>query len=176
MTLKKQSSQITLQAQQERENFQREKNNLLIMLQKVRKSSAFPPSKRLFLRKLKSVCCLQEREKLSSLEGKYAELSEGQSFTSNPVTIKEVGLDYRNTTAILYLNWRLSSLICVIQHLHSLKERRRSCKDISSHPTESVPLRRSQQLLSSYGRSIGRSLPSKVSSFRISQNKESNLK
>ncbi|KAF6728778.1 Pleckstrin homology-like domain family B member 2 [Oryzias melastigma] len=99
MTLKKQSSQITLQAQQERENFQREKNNLLIMLQK-------------------------EREKLSSLEGKYAELSEGQSFTSNPVTIKE--------------------------HLHSLKERRRSCKDISSHPTESVPLRRSQQLLSSY--------------------------
>ncbi|XP_024121704.1 pleckstrin homology-like domain family B member 2 isoform X2 [Oryzias melastigma] len=111
MTLKKQSSQITLQAQQERENFQREKNNLLIMLQK-------------------------EREKLSSLEGKYAELSEGQSFTSNPVTIKE--------------------------HLHSLKERRRSCKDISSHPTESVPLRRSQQLLSSYGRSIGRSLPSKA--------------
>lgn len=36
MTLKKQSSQITLQAQQERENFQREKNNLLVMLQKVK--------------------------------------------------------------------------------------------------------------------------------------------
>lgn len=34
-TLKKQSSQIALQAQQERENFQREKNNLLVMLQKV---------------------------------------------------------------------------------------------------------------------------------------------
>uniref|UniRef100_A0A3Q3CCA2 Pleckstrin homology-like domain, family B, member 2a n=1 Tax=Haplochromis burtoni TaxID=8153 RepID=A0A3Q3CCA2_HAPBU len=31
MTLKKQSSQITLQAQQERENFQREKNNLLVI-------------------------------------------------------------------------------------------------------------------------------------------------
>ncbi|CAI5643690.1 pleckstrin homology-like domain family B member 1 isoform X3 [Oreochromis niloticus] len=64
MTLKKQSSQITLQAQQERENFQREKNNLLVMLQK-------------------------EREKLVSLEGKYAELSEGQTFTNNPVAIKE---------------------------------------------------------------------------------------
>lgn len=37
MTLKKQASQITLQSQQERENFQREKNNLLIMLQKVRR-------------------------------------------------------------------------------------------------------------------------------------------
>ncbi|KAL7390162.1 hypothetical protein ABVT39_016140 [Epinephelus coioides] len=67
MTLKKQSSQITLQAQQERENFQREKNNLLVMLQK-------------------------EREKLVSLEGKYAELSEGQTFTNNPVAIKEAHL------------------------------------------------------------------------------------
>uniref|UniRef100_A0A8C6PYF2 Pleckstrin homology-like domain, family B, member 2a n=1 Tax=Nothobranchius furzeri TaxID=105023 RepID=A0A8C6PYF2_NOTFU len=65
MTLKKQSSQITLQAQQERENFQREKNTLLIMLQK-------------------------EKEKLMSLEGKYAELSEGQKFTNNPITIKAV--------------------------------------------------------------------------------------
>lgn len=37
MALKKQSSQITLQAQQERDNFQREKNNLLVMLQKVKK-------------------------------------------------------------------------------------------------------------------------------------------
>lgn len=35
-TLRKQSSQIALQAQQERENFQREKNNLLVMLQKAR--------------------------------------------------------------------------------------------------------------------------------------------
>lgn len=35
-------------------------------------------------------CCLQEREKLTSLEEKYAELSEGQAFTSNPLTITEV--------------------------------------------------------------------------------------
>ena len=40
--------------------------------------------------KLKSVFCLQEREKLVSLEGKYAELSERQTFTNNPVAIKEV--------------------------------------------------------------------------------------
>ncbi|TKS83024.1 Pleckstrin -like proteiny-like domain family B member 2 [Collichthys lucidus] len=105
MTLKKQSSQITLQAQQERENFQREKNNLLVMLQK-------------------------EREKLVSLEGKYAELSEGQTFTNNPVAITE--------------------------HLHSLKERRRSSKE------DSLPHKRSQQLLASYGRSLGRTLPPKA--------------
>ncbi|KAM9348707.1 pleckstrin homology-like domain family B member 2 [Symphorus nematophorus] len=111
MTLKKQSSQITLQAQQERENFQREKNNLLVMLQK-------------------------EREKLASLEGKYAELSEGQTFTNNPVAITE--------------------------HLQSLKERRRSSKENSSHPSESLPHKRSQQLLNSYGRSLGRTLPPKA--------------
>ncbi|XP_049448371.1 pleckstrin homology-like domain family B member 2 isoform X2 [Epinephelus fuscoguttatus] len=114
MTLKKQSSQITLQAQQERENFQREKNNLLVMLQK-------------------------EREKLVSLEGKYAELSEGQTFTNNPVAIKE--------------------------HLHSLKERRRSGKENSSHPSDSLPHKRSQQLLTPYGRSLGRTLPPKVINF-----------
>ncbi|XP_027886685.1 pleckstrin homology-like domain family B member 2 isoform X2 [Xiphophorus couchianus] len=111
MTLKKQSSQITLQAQQEKENFQREKNNVLVMLQK-------------------------ERDKLLSLEGKYAELSEGQTLTNNPVTIKE--------------------------HLNSLKERRRSSKESSSHPIESIPHKRGQQLLGSYGRSLGRTLPPKA--------------
>lgn len=42
-TLKKQSSQIALQTQQERENFQREKNNLLVMLQKARTFFALVP-------------------------------------------------------------------------------------------------------------------------------------
>ncbi|XP_028322363.1 pleckstrin homology-like domain family B member 2 isoform X2 [Gouania willdenowi] len=109
-TLKKQSSQISLQAQQERENFQREKSNLLVMLQK-------------------------EREKLVSLEGKYAELSEGQTFTNNPDAIKE--------------------------HLQSLKERRRSSKENSAVLNEGLPPRRSQQLLIPYGRSLGRTLPPK---------------
>uniref|UniRef100_A0A665UZ61 Pleckstrin homology-like domain family B member 2 n=1 Tax=Echeneis naucrates TaxID=173247 RepID=A0A665UZ61_ECHNA len=111
ITLKKQSSQIALQAQQERDNFQREKNNLLIMLQK-------------------------EREKLVSLEGKYAELSEGQRI---PFIV-----------------------ILSLQHLNSLKERRRSNKENSSHPNESLPHKRSQQLPTSYGRSLGRTLPPKV--------------
>ncbi|XP_068451871.1 pleckstrin homology-like domain family B member 2 [Clinocottus analis] len=109
MTLKKQSSQITLQTQQERENFQREKNNLLVMLQK-------------------------EREKLASIEGKYAELSEGQTFTNNPAAMRE----------------------------QSLKERKRSNKENSCHPSDSLPHKRSQQLLTSYGRSLGRTLPPKA--------------
>ncbi|XP_030010923.1 pleckstrin homology-like domain family B member 2 isoform X2 [Sphaeramia orbicularis] len=110
MTLKKQSTQISLQAQQERENFQKEKNNLLIMLQK-------------------------EKEKLATLEGKYAELSEGQVFANNPVAIKE--------------------------HLHSLKERRRS-KENSSHTSDGLHHKRNQQLLASYGKSLGRTLPPKA--------------
>ncbi|KAM8900059.1 pleckstrin homology-like domain family B member 2 isoform 2-T2 [Spinachia spinachia] len=108
VALKKQSSQITSQAHQERENFQREKNNLLVMLQK-------------------------EREKLASLEGKYAELSEGRPFPNNTAAVKE----------------------------HSLKERRRSNKENSCHPSDSLPYKRSQQLLTAYGRSLGRTLPPK---------------
>ncbi|XP_076025062.1 pleckstrin homology-like domain family B member 2 [Genypterus blacodes] len=110
MTLKKQSTQISLQAQQEREHFQKEKNTLLLMLQK-------------------------EKEKLVSLEGKYAELSEGHNFTNNPAAIKE--------------------------HLHTLKERRRSSKE-NSHPSDSLPHKRNQQLLAPFGRSLGRTLPPKA--------------
>lgn len=95
MTLKKQSSQITLQAQQERENFQREKNNLLVMLQKVRQYFACWCYRIFDFIYFKILSwCLQEREKLVSLEGKLSELSEGQNFTNVPVAIKEVGGSY----------------------------------------------------------------------------------
>ncbi|XP_051902706.1 pleckstrin homology-like domain family B member 2 isoform X2 [Hippocampus zosterae] len=110
-TLKKQSSQITLQSQQEREDFQREKNNLLIMLQK-------------------------ERDKLASLEGKYAELSERQNLALSNGAIKE--------------------------HIHSVKERRRSDKDNSVHLSDNGTPKRSQQIVTHYGRSLGRTLPPKA--------------
>ncbi|CAM4729633.1 unnamed protein product [Leuciscus chuanchicus] len=75
LTLKKQSTQITQQAQREKENFLKEKSNLTYMLQR-------------------------ERENLSSLERKYSELTGGQAFPLNPVSMKE--------------------------HFRSLEERRRS--------------------------------------------------
>ncbi|XP_067253804.1 pleckstrin homology-like domain family B member 2 isoform X2 [Chanodichthys erythropterus] len=75
LTLKKQSTQITQQAQREKENFLKEKSNLIYMLQR-------------------------ERENLSSLERKYCELTGGQAFPLNPVSMKE--------------------------HFRSLEERRRS--------------------------------------------------
>ncbi|KAK1883131.1 Pleckstrin like domain family B member 2 [Dissostichus eleginoides] len=45
---------------------------------------------------------------------------------------------------------------------HSLKDRRRSNKENSSHPSDSLPHKRSQQLLTAYGRSLGRTLPPKA--------------
>ncbi|KAI7793722.1 putative pleckstrin homology-like domain family B member 2 [Triplophysa rosa] len=75
LTLKKQSTQITQQAQREKENFLKEKSNLIYMLQR-------------------------ERENLTSLERKYSELTGGQAFPLNPVSMKE--------------------------HFRSLEERRRS--------------------------------------------------
>ncbi|XP_058645494.1 pleckstrin homology-like domain family B member 2 isoform X9 [Onychostoma macrolepis] len=75
LTLKKQSTQITQQAQREKENFLKEKSNLIYMLQR-------------------------ERENLASLERKYSELTGGQAFPLNPVSMKE--------------------------HFRSLEERRRS--------------------------------------------------
>ncbi|XP_035636888.1 pleckstrin homology-like domain family B member 2 isoform X6 [Oncorhynchus keta] len=64
LTLKKQSTQITQQSQREKDNFLKEKNNLLLMLQR-------------------------ERENLASLERKYAEVTGGQAFPNNPVAMKE---------------------------------------------------------------------------------------
>ncbi|KAL0994016.1 hypothetical protein UPYG_G00116790 [Umbra pygmaea] len=64
LTLKKQSTQITQQSQREKDSFLKEKNNLLLMLQR-------------------------ERENLACLERKYAELTGGQAFPNNPVAMKE---------------------------------------------------------------------------------------
>ena len=61
---------------------------------------------------LKDVWCLQEREKLVSLEGKYAELSEGQTFSNNPVAIKEVQVSHSNTAIISIHPFHQSLVSC----------------------------------------------------------------
>ncbi|XP_045064120.1 pleckstrin homology-like domain family B member 2 isoform X1 [Coregonus clupeaformis] len=111
LTLKKQSTQITQQSQREKDSFLKEKNNLLLMLQR-------------------------ERENLASLERKYAELTGGQAFPNNPVAMKE--------------------------HFRFLEERRRGSKENSSHLSDTLPRKRSQQPLSHYSSStLGRSLSPK---------------
>ncbi|XP_074157257.1 pleckstrin homology-like domain family B member 2 isoform X2 [Sminthopsis crassicaudata] len=63
-TLKKQASHIVQQAQREQDHFVKEKNNLLLMLQR-------------------------EKENLCNLEKKYSSLSGGKGFPVNPNSLKE---------------------------------------------------------------------------------------
>ncbi|XP_070364904.1 pleckstrin homology-like domain family B member 2 isoform X37 [Equus asinus] len=65
--LKKQASHIVQQAQREQDHFVKEKNNLIMMLQK-------------------------EKENLCNLEKKYSSLSGGKGFPVNPNTLKEAHL------------------------------------------------------------------------------------
>lgn len=56
--------------------------------------------------------CLQEREKLASLEGKYAELSEGQSLAHSRTAITEVGPGRRSSHTQLFPVSLEPSIIC----------------------------------------------------------------
>ncbi|XP_063063482.1 pleckstrin homology-like domain family B member 2 isoform X2 [Engraulis encrasicolus] len=64
LTLKKQTTQISQQAQKEKESFMKEKTNLQLMLQR-------------------------EKENFANLERKYADLSGGRGFPVNPNSMKE---------------------------------------------------------------------------------------
>ncbi|XP_016055680.1 PREDICTED: pleckstrin homology-like domain family B member 2 isoform X1 [Miniopterus natalensis] len=66
--LKKQASHIVQQAQREQDHFVKEKNNLIMMLQR-------------------------EKENLCNLEKKYSSLSGGKGFPVNPNTLKEFPAD-----------------------------------------------------------------------------------
>ncbi|XP_051973627.1 pleckstrin homology-like domain family B member 2 isoform X2 [Xyrauchen texanus] len=115
LTLKMQSTQITQQTQREKENFLKEKRTLIYMLQR-------------------------ERENLSSLERKYTELTGGQAFPLNPVSMKE--------------------------HFRSLEERRRSngCKEGRALQSEGgVSRKRERQISGTISNStLSRSLSPKV--------------
>ncbi|XP_028825454.1 pleckstrin homology-like domain family B member 2 isoform X2 [Denticeps clupeoides] len=64
LALKKQLAQISQQAQREKDSFLKEKTNLQLMLQ-------------------------QEKENLTNLERKYADLTGGRGFPVNPINLKE---------------------------------------------------------------------------------------
>uniref|UniRef100_A0A673W6S9 Pleckstrin homology-like domain family B member 2 n=1 Tax=Salmo trutta TaxID=8032 RepID=A0A673W6S9_SALTR len=132
LTLKKQSTQITQQSQREKDSFLKEKNNLLLMLQR-------------------------ERENLASLERKYAEVTGGQAFPNNPVAMKEV---YCTIHSLLTPFSAWLEFLTTEEHFRSLEERRRGSKE-NSHLSDHLR-KRSQQPLSHYSSStLGRSLSSK---------------
>uniref|UniRef100_A0AAR2LC24 Pleckstrin homology-like domain, family B, member 2a n=1 Tax=Pygocentrus nattereri TaxID=42514 RepID=A0AAR2LC24_PYGNA len=127
LTLKKQSTQISQQAQREKENFLKEKSNLHLMLQR-------------------------ERENLSTLERKYAELTGGQAFPLNPVCMKEVRGHHHYGQLIRF-------------HFRSMEERRRSNSNKEGGALlsdSSTPRKRERRSSGTFGSStLGRSLSPK---------------
>ncbi|XP_016353689.1 pleckstrin homology-like domain family B member 2 isoform X2 [Sinocyclocheilus anshuiensis] len=114
LTLKKQSTQITQQGQREKENLLKEKSNLIYMLRR-------------------------ERENLASLERKYSELTGGQAFPLNPMSMKE--------------------------HFRSLEERRRSngSKEGGVLLSDSgMSRKRERQSLGTFNSALNRRLSPKV--------------
>ncbi|XP_070364881.1 pleckstrin homology-like domain family B member 2 isoform X15 [Equus asinus] len=101
--LKKQASHIVQQAQREQDHFVKEKNNLIMMLQK-------------------------EKENLCNLEKKYSSLSGGKGFPVNPNTLKEFPADADAVatgppTAVLVSQPQNK------EHFRSLEERKKQHKE-----------------------------------------------
>ncbi|XP_035289843.1 pleckstrin homology-like domain family B member 2 isoform X2 [Anguilla anguilla] len=113
MTLKKQSTQISQQSQREKDSFLKERSNLLMMLQR-------------------------EKENLEALEKKYTDLTGGQSFPNNPISMKE--------------------------HFRTLEERKRSGKEEGSQMSDTLPRKKIQPSASPHfsNATLGRSITPKV--------------
>uniref|UniRef100_A0A3Q1BV03 PH domain-containing protein n=1 Tax=Amphiprion ocellaris TaxID=80972 RepID=A0A3Q1BV03_AMPOC len=138
LTLKKQATQITQQAQREKESFLKERSNLESMLQR-------------------------EKESLASLERRYAELTGGRSFTLREgyVTVSEInelysqlGQDPKPAPA---------KASPESEHFRLLEERRRSEKDGGSHLSDTLPRKKTAPTMNPQFTcaTLGRSFPSK---------------
>ncbi|XP_076405021.1 pleckstrin homology-like domain family B member 2 isoform X8 [Peromyscus maniculatus bairdii] len=101
--LKKQASHIVQQAQREQDHFVKEKNNLIMMLQR-------------------------EKENLCHLEKKYSSLTGGKGFPINPNTLKEFPADadaaVTEPASAVPVSQPQSS-----EHFRSLEERRKQHKE-----------------------------------------------
>ncbi|XP_028825460.1 pleckstrin homology-like domain family B member 2 isoform X7 [Denticeps clupeoides] len=112
LALKKQLAQISQQAQREKDSFLKEKTNLQLMLQ-------------------------QEKENLTNLERKYADLTGGRGFPVNPINLKE--------------------------HLRTLEDRKKS-KESGVHVSDTMPRKKSQSSFMPQfsAATLGRNTPSKT--------------
>uniref|UniRef100_A0A8D2QTG5 Pleckstrin homology like domain family B member 2 n=1 Tax=Zosterops lateralis melanops TaxID=1220523 RepID=A0A8D2QTG5_ZOSLA len=83
--LKKQANHIVQQAQREQDHFVKEKNNLIMILQR-------------------------EKENLCNLEKKYSTLSGGKGFPVSPNSLKEAFLKRRNTLAVCGFSYGIAEV------------------------------------------------------------------
>lgn len=158
MTLKKQAAQITQQAQREKESFLKERSNLEAMLQR-------------------------EKENLTTLERKYAELTGGRGFTLREgyVTVSEINELYsqlrgepKPTSHPTLANASPESETNpspdgdkpkppVDEQFRLLEERRRSDRDGGSHLSDTLPRKKTTPAMTPQFMcaTLGRSFPNK---------------
>uniref|UniRef100_A0A3B4TK25 Pleckstrin homology-like domain family B member 2 n=2 Tax=Seriola dumerili TaxID=41447 RepID=A0A3B4TK25_SERDU len=158
LTLKKQAAQIIQQAQREKESFLKERSNLESMLQR-------------------------ERENLSTLEGKHADLTGGRGFTLREgyVTVSEINElysqlrgDQKPTPAPALANASPESEAYPShednnpkpledEHFRLLEERKRSEKDSGSHLSDTLPRKKATPTMTRQFTcaTLGRSFPTK---------------
>ncbi|XP_023614439.1 pleckstrin homology-like domain family B member 2 isoform X7 [Myotis lucifugus] len=135
--LKKQANHIVQQAQREQDHFVKEKNNLIMMLQR-------------------------EKENLCNLEKKYSSLSGGKGFPVNPNTLKEFPADADAvatgpTTAVLVSQPQNK------EHFRSLEERKKQHKE-GLYLSDTLPRKKSTPSISPHFSSatMGRSTAPKA--------------
>ncbi|XP_032262413.1 pleckstrin homology-like domain family B member 2 isoform X3 [Phoca vitulina] len=135
--LKKQANHIVQQAQREQDHFVKEKNNLIMMLQR-------------------------EKENLCNLEKKYSSLSGGKGFPVNPSTLKELPADADAvatgpTTAVLVSQPQNK------EHFRSLEERKKQHKE-GLYLSDTLPRKKTTPSISPHFSSatMGRSTAPKV--------------
>uniref|UniRef100_A0A4W6D0U2 Pleckstrin homology-like domain family B member 1 n=1 Tax=Lates calcarifer TaxID=8187 RepID=A0A4W6D0U2_LATCA len=158
LTLKKQTAQITQQAQREKESFLSERSNLESMLQR-------------------------ERENLATLEGKHADLTGGRGFTLREgyVTVSEINELYsqlrgdpKPAPAPALANASPESEANPSpdddtpkppddEHFRFLEERRRSEKEGGSHLSDTLPRKKATPTTTRHFMcaTLGRSFPTK---------------
>ncbi|XP_070841792.1 pleckstrin homology-like domain family B member 2 isoform X2 [Chaetodon trifascialis] len=159
LTLKKQAAQITQQAQREKESFLKERSNLEAMLQR-------------------------EKENLTTLERKYADLTGGRCFTLREgyVTVSEIneiysqlGGDPKPAPHPTPANASPESRVNPLpdgdtpkppedEHFRLLEERRRSEKEGGSHLSDTLPRKRTTNSMTPQFMcaTLGRSFPTKA--------------
>ncbi|XP_038944810.1 pleckstrin homology-like domain family B member 2 isoform X5 [Rattus norvegicus] len=135
--LKKQASHIVQQAQREQDHFVKEKNNLIMMLQR-------------------------EKENLCNLEKKYSSLTGGKGFPINPNTLKEFPADadaaVTEPASAVPVSQPQSS-----EHFRSLEERKKQHKE-GLYLSDTLPRKKTTPSLSPHFSSatMGRSTTPKA--------------
>ncbi|XP_073929184.1 pleckstrin homology-like domain family B member 2 isoform X4 [Castor canadensis] len=135
--LKKQANHIVQQAQREQDHFVKEKNNLIMMLQK-------------------------EKENLCNLEKKYSSLSGGKGFPVNPNTLKEFPAD-ADAVVTEPASAVPGSQPQSSEHFRSLEERKKQHKE-GLYLSDTLPRKKTTPSISPHFSSatMGRSTTPKV--------------